>query len=146
MTKGYTLPDKLKLVFDHLHALGTLNDYVNGSMETEMQGLTDHVARELNRDVLRRADWEDLQSFQGYLYSNPRDIKSWQVVPDDNLALQLWLSRPVYGDGDTSVNLYVPKKWKQRQQFLVSLPPLSGFTYVRDCDESDVDDFTTMIK
>jgi hypothetical protein len=146
MTKGYTLPDKLRLVFDHLRALRTLNDYVEGSMETDMQSLTNHVVRELNRDVLRPAGWGDLHSVEGCLYSSPRDAKLWQVVPDDNLALQLYLPSPVYEDMDTNINLYVPEEWEQRQQFLVSLPPLSDFTHVRDCDESEVDDNTSMIK
>lgn len=146
MTKGYTLPNKLKLIFDHLRALRTLNDYVNGSMKADMQGLTNYVVRELNRDVLRPAGWGDLQAVDGYLYSNPRDKKLWQVVPDDNLALQLYLSRPVYDDADPNISLYVPEEWTQRQEFLDSLTAPPPFRLVRDCEESEVDDSTSMIK
>jgi hypothetical protein len=149
MTKGYTLPNKLRLIFDHLRALRTLNDYVKGSMEADMQSLTNHVVRELNRDVLRPNGWEDLQSDQGCLWSRPRDKRAWQVVPDDNLALQIYLAWPVYDDSDTDTNidLYVPEGWEQRQEFLDSLTAPPGFTHVRDCDESvEVDDTTSMIK
>jgi hypothetical protein len=148
MTKGYTLPDKLRLVFDHLRALRTLNDYVEGSMETDMQSLTNHVVRELNRDVLRPAGWGDLHSVEGCLYSSPRDAKLWQVVPDDNLALQIYLAWPVYDDSDTDTNidLYVPEEWEQRQEFLDSLTAPLGFKHVRDCDESELVDNTSMIK
>jgi hypothetical protein len=147
MTKGYALPGKLKLVFDHLRALGTLNDYVeNGSMETDIQGLTDYVVRVLNRDVVRPADWEDLRSVQGCLRSSPRNKKTWQVVLNDSLGLWIYLAWPVYDEADTNIDLYVPEKWKRRQDFLDLLTVPPDFTHVRDCDESDVDDNTGMIK
>jgi hypothetical protein len=148
MTKGYTLPNKLRLIFDHLRALRTLNDYVTDSMETDMQGLSNHVVRELNRDVLRPAGWENLQSDQGSLFSRPQNKKLWQVVPDDNLALRLDLARPVYDPADTFIDLYVPEEeeWKQRQEFLDSLTAPLGFKHVRDCDGSELVDNTSMIK
>jgi len=147
MTKGYTLPDKLKLVFDHLRAIGTLNEYVeNGSMEAEVQSLTNHVVRVLNRDVVRPADWEDLRSVQGCLRSSPRNKKTWQVVLNDSLGLWIYLAWPVYDEADTNIDLYVPEKWKRRQDFLDLLTVPPDFTHVRDCDESDVDDNTGMIK
>ena len=115
-------------------------------MKADMQDLTKHVVRELNRDVLRPAGWEDLQSYQGCLYSNPLDKEPWQVVPDDNLAIRIYLARPVYNDGKTNIDLYVPEEWKQRQQFLDSLTPPPDFTHVSDCEAAEVDDNTAIIK
>jgi hypothetical protein len=54
MDIGYTAPPKLKLIFDHLRAIRTINEYVDGEgMKKDMQELFNHVAKESQRTKTR---------------------------------------------------------------------------------------------
>ena len=44
MSKEYSCPPKFKLIVDHLNAVRTLDEYVNGvGLKKDMQGLSDHL-------------------------------------------------------------------------------------------------------
>lgn len=73
MPNEYTFTPKLKLIVDHLKAVRTLDEYVNGvGLKKDMQGLSNHLQQDLSHSVLHPAGWEDLEAVDGCLYSSPK--------------------------------------------------------------------------
>jgi hypothetical protein len=142
MPKEYTLTPKLtpkfKLIVDHLNAVRTLNEYVNGvGLGEDMQALTDYLEHDLSRLILRPQGWEDLYLWEGDLYSSPLGgnplLPKWRVVEDDEdeiIALEISPAWPVGDDNEPNVNLYVPPNWGKRQQFIDKLKPPPEFEHV----------------
>src|SRR5205807_9679097 len=61
MPKEYAFPPKFKVIVNHLKAVRTLDEYVNGAvLKKDMQDLFNHVMRELTNKVLRPAGWSDM--------------------------------------------------------------------------------------
>jgi len=140
MPKEYTFTPKFKLIADHLKAVRTLDEYVNGAgLKKDMQDLSNHLQQDLSHSVLRPAGWEDLYAEGGCLYSSPNSgspenalIPKWCVVEDDRIAIQIypaWPVRPVQDDNEPYVQLYVPPNWKKRQQFKAELKAPPGFEH-----------------
>jgi hypothetical protein len=71
MPKEFTFTPKFKLIVDHLKAVRTLNEYVNGAgLKKDMQDLANYLRQDLSSSVLRPAGWEDLYPSEGGLYSS----------------------------------------------------------------------------
>src|SRR5580704_12396642 len=94
MPKEFTFTPKFKLIVDHLKAVRTLNDYVNGAgLKKDMQDLANYLRQDLSSSVLRPAGWEDLHPSEGGLYSSPLGdnalLPKWSVVEDDVIAIEI---------------------------------------------------------
>jgi hypothetical protein len=90
--KVFTVTPKFKLIVEHLKAVRTLNDYVNGGLSEDMQALTNYLKQDLNRGILWPASWKDLNTPKGSksdLHSSPATstmncfVPKWEVVEDD---------------------------------------------------------------
>ena len=118
MPREYTLAPKLKLIVDHLKAVRTLDEYVNGvGLKKDMQDFSNHLQQDLSRNILRPAGWEDLYASEGSLYSSPKSgspenqlIQKWCVVEDDAIAIAICPSWPVQDDDEPYAELYVPER------------------------------------
>jgi hypothetical protein len=88
MPKEYAFTPKFKLIVDHLEAVRTLDEYVNGvGLKKDMQDLANYLQQDLSRSVLRPAGWKDLYAEEGSLYSGPESKSSWRVVRGDFIAV-----------------------------------------------------------
>ncbi len=156
MTIGYTFPPRLKLLFDHLKAVRTLNEYVTGiGLKKDMQDLVHHLQQDLSRDVFRPAGWEDLYASKGYLYSSPRSgdpenqlVPKWGVVEGDFIAIEISPGWPVLNDDEDApyAELYVPEHWEQRRQFIAELKTPPGFEHVNQYPDGELEDTTSVFK
>jgi len=89
MPKEYTFTPRFKLIVDHLKAVRTLDEYVNGvGLKKDMQGLANYLQQELSHSVLNPAGWEDLYATEGSLYSSPKS--KWRVVRGDVIAVEIY--------------------------------------------------------
>jgi hypothetical protein len=141
MPKEYTFTQKLKLIVDHLKAIRTLDEYVNGvGLKTDMQDLSNHLQQDISRNVLHPAGWENLYAEQGSLYSSPESKSKWRVVRGDFIAIEIYPAWPV-DVCEPYVNLYVPPNWKKRPLFIAKLKAPAGFQHVSQSpgDESAED-------
>jgi hypothetical protein len=102
-----------------------------------------------SRNVLKPAGWESLERMQGGFYSGPTDNK-WRVVKGDYIALAIYPVWPVGDTSDTapSVGLYVPPKWKLRNEFtkLVKARAPKGFEHISQYPEGEIDDTCPVFK
>jgi hypothetical protein len=90
--KEYIFSPKFRLIVDHLKAVRTLDEYVNGiGLKKDMQDLSNHLEQDLSHSVLRPAGWEDLYAVEGTLYSSPKS--KWHVVRGDVIAIEAMSSR-----------------------------------------------------
>jgi hypothetical protein len=129
MSEEYACPPKLKPIIDHLKAVCTIDEYVNGiGLEKDIQELSNFLQRDLSRRVLRPAGWEELYPMEGALYSSPES--KWQVVKDDRIAIEIYIQRPAPKGECCTVNLFVPPNWKKREQFIAKLKAPPGFEHV----------------
>jgi hypothetical protein len=149
MPKTYTFAPKLKLVADHLKAIRTLDEYVNGvGLKKDMQDFSNYLQQDLSRDVFRPAGWEDLYTEDGALYSSPKSSgprSTWRVVKGDFIAVEIYPAWPVQ-DEEPFVNLYVPADWKKRLQFLAKLKPPEGFEHFNQYSEGELEKTVSIIK
>ena len=154
MPKAYTLTPKLKLVVDHLKAVRTLYEYVNGvGLKKDMQELANYLQEDLSRDVFRPAGWEDLYMTDGSLWSSPKSSSSkssgarstWLVVKGDLIAVQIYPAWPV-DDEEPFVDLYIPEDWKKRPQFLAKLKAPQGFDHFNQYSEGELEKSVSVIK
>ena len=137
-SKEFKLTPKFKLIVDHLKAVRTLAEYVNGAgLKKDIQDLANYLQRDLSAGVLRPAGWEDLYRWEGCLYSSPLGINTlnallpkWSVVEDNVIAIEIVLNGPIVADEEPYVSLYVPETWERRQQFMAKLEPPPGFEHV----------------
>lgn len=106
MPRDYSFAPKLKLIVDHLKAVRTLDEYVNGAgLKKDMQDFTNYLQQDLSRGILRAAGWKDLYyASYGCLYSSPKSvspknqlIQKWCVVEDDVIAIEIYAAWPVQG-------------------------------------------------
>jgi hypothetical protein len=154
MPKEYTLTPKLKLIVDHLKAVRTLDEYVNGDgLKKDMKDLSNHLQRELNHSILRPAGWEELYAKRGCLHSSPNShspgnalVQKWSVVEDDRIAIEIYLGRPVQDDCEPYVNLYVPPNWMKRSQFIAGLKAPPGLEHVRQYTEGELSEESSVWK
>jgi hypothetical protein len=145
LIKEYTFTPKLKLLVDHLKAVRALDEYVNGELKKDMQGLSNHLQQDLNSRVFRPAGWEDLYSSDGCLYSSPQS-KRWRVVRDDVIAIEIDHAWPVQADDEPSVGLYVPANWKKQGAFIEKLKPPTGFEHVSQYPDGELTEETSIFK
>jgi hypothetical protein len=149
MPKEYTPTPKLKLILDHLNALRTLDEYVNGvGLKTDMQGFSHYLQQELNL-VLRPAGWGDLYTEGGSLYSSPKSKlgkSKWGVVKGDHIAMEIYPAWPVQDDDEPSVGLYVPANWKKQSQFIGKLKPPPGFEHVSQYPDGELAEASSVFK
>ena len=154
MPREYTLAPKLKLIVDHLKAVRTLDEYVNGvGLKKDMQDFSNHLQQDLSRSILRPAGWEDLYASEGSLYSSPKSgspdnqlVQKWSVVEDDVIAIAISPSWPVQDDDEPYAELYVPKDWEKRQQFIAELKPPPGFEHVSQYSDGELAETTSVFK
>lgn len=137
MPKEYTFTPKFKLIVDHLKAVRTLDEYVNGAgLKKDMQDLSNHLQRDLSHSVLRPAGWEDLYAADGCLYSSPKS--KWRVVRGDVIAIEVHPAWPVQDHDEPSVNLYVPPNWKKQPEFIAKLKAPPGFEHVSQYPDGEM--------
>jgi len=153
MPRDYTFTPRLKLIVDHLKAVRTLYEYVDGDgLKKDMQDLSAHLQRDISRDILRPAGWQDLYAADGSLYSSPMSpenalIPKWCVVEDDVIAIEICPAWPVGDDDEPCVNLYVPPNWEKQQQFIAELkPPPPGFEHVSQYADGEMADESSVWK
>jgi hypothetical protein len=139
MPKDYTLTPKLRLILDHLKAVRTLNEYMDGvGLKKDMQDFANYLQESLSREVFGPAGWQELYPSKGCLYSSPQS--KWRVVRSDDIAIEICPAWPVRNAYDSYVNLYVPPKWKKRQQFIAKLKAPAGFQHVSQSHEELVEE------
>lgn len=153
MPKEFPVTPKFRLVVDHLKAVRTLDEYVNGvGLKKDMQDLADYLQGDLSRGVLRPAGWKDLYTWKGCLYSGPATstmnsfVPKWGVVEDDVIAIEISPAAPVRAADEPFVNLYVPENWERRQQFIAKLKAPPGFEHVSQHPEDELVDTTSVFK
>lgn len=155
MPKEHSFTPRFRLIVDHLNAVRTLDEYVNGGgLEKDMQGLSNHLQQDLSRSVFRPAGWEDLYTGDGSLYSSPKSSSpkssgaksTWRVVKGDVIAVQIYFAWPVQDDDEPSVGLYVPAKWKRRQAFVDKLKPPPGFEHVSQYPDGELTEESSVFK
>ena len=149
MPKEYTFTPKFKLIVDHLKAVRTLDDYINGvGLKKDMQALSNHLQQDVSGSVLHPAGWEELYARGGFLYASPKSKSKWRVVRGDSIQIQIYLAWPVQDPGkdEPHVGLYVPENWKKRVPFIDKLKAPPGFEHFRDCPVGEVTADTTIFK
>ena len=145
MPRDYTFTPRLKLIVDHLKAVRTLDEYVNGvGLKKDMQALSNHLQQDLSRSVLHPAGWEDLYAAEGSLYASPKS--KWRVVRGDVIAIEIYPAWPVQEDYGPYVNLYVPPNWKKRSQFTAKLKAPPGFQHISQFPDGELADETSVWK
>jgi hypothetical protein len=145
MSNEYTCPPKLKLIVEHLNAVRTLVQYVNGvALKKDMQDLSNYLQQDLSSSILHPAGWEDLYPAEGSLCSSPRS--KWRVVRGDVIAIEICPAWPVQEDYEPYVNLYVPPNWKKRSQFIAKLKAPPGFEHVSQYSEGELSEDTSVFK
>jgi len=155
MLREYTFTPRFTLIVNHLKALRTLREYVNGvGLEKDMQGFFNYLQQDLSRSVFRPAGWEDLYVESNTLYSSPKSPNpkssspksTWRVVKDDFIAIEVYPAGPLDDDYEPFVNLYVPLKWKKRSQFIAKLKAPSGFQHVSQFSDGEQDERNTITR
>ena len=149
MHKEYTFTPKFKLIVDHLKAVRTLDEYMNGvGLKKDMQVLSNHLQQDLNGSVLHPAGWEELYARGGFLYASPKSKSKWRVVRGDSIQIQIYLAWPVQDPGkdEPYVGLYVPENWKKRAQFIDKLKVPPGFEHVNQSPDGELAQGTPIFK
>jgi hypothetical protein len=145
MSKEYTFTPRFKLIVDHLKAVRTLDEYVNGvGLKKDMQGLANYLQQDISRSVLHPAGWEDLYPVEGSLYSSPNS--KWRVVRGDFIAVEIYPAWPVQSEDEPCVNLYVPANWKKRAQLIAKLKAPPGFQHVSQYSDGELTDEMSVFK
>ena len=147
MPKEYTFEPNFKLIVDHLKAVRTLDEYVNGvGLKKDMQALSNHLQQNISGSVLHPAGWEELYARGGLLYASPKS--KWRVVRGDYnyIAVEIYPAWPVGDDNEPYVGLHVPADWEKRVPFIDKLKAPPGFEHFRDCPVGEVTADTTIFK
>ena len=146
MPKEYTFTPKFKLIVDHLKAVRTLDDYINGvGLKKDMQALSNHLQQDINSSVLHPAGWEELRAVRGSLSASPKS--KWRFE-DDPIAVKIYPAWPVRDpeEDEPYVELSVPVDWEKRGQFIDKLKAPLGFRHVSQCPDDEVSEDTSIFK
>ena len=147
MHKEYTFTPKFKLIVDHLKAVRTLDEYVNGvALKKDMQAFSNDLQQDISYSVLHPAGWEGLQAYDGSLYASPKS--KWRVLEDDEIAVAIYPAWPVQDPekDEPYVELYVPANWEKRVQFITKLKIPPGFEHVNQYPDGELAEGTSIFK
>ena len=149
MHKEYTFTPKFKLIVDHLKAVRTLDEYMNGvGLKKDMQALSKHLQQDVSGSVLHPAGWEELYARGGFLYASPKS--KWRVVGGDYnyIAVEIYPAWPVRDpqQGEPYVGLHVPANWKKRTQFIDKLKVPPGFEHVKQYPDGELAENSSIFK